>query len=130
MGQAMELHTMFFFLVPEQNFIALFGHLHTQFLLISLDSYENLMVGSIFAPSGKWEITHSEQTLFKNQLGNMTVGAELFHAISRGYSQHIGGLQDTHVCSPETSTVFCMVTSTVFCGTCVFHLQKRGSHFF
>lgn len=84
MGQAMELHTMFFFLVPEQNSIALFGHRHKPFLLISLDSYENLMVGSNFAASGKWEITHSEQTLFKSQLESMVVGAQPFHAFSRG----------------------------------------------
>lgn len=129
MGQDMELHVMFFFLVPGQNSIALFYHLHTQFLLTSLGSYENLMVGSIFTPSGKWEITHSAQTLFKNQLGIMIVGAQPFHAISRGYSQHIGDLQDTHVCSPDTSTVFCRVTPAVFCGTCVFHLEKPCSRF-
>lgn len=74
-----------------------FCHLHTQFLLTALESYENLLVGSIFPPSGKWEITHSAQTLFKNQLGIMMVRAQPFHAISRSSSQHIGGLQDTRL---------------------------------
>lgn len=64
-----QSHTLHLILCAWTNTIEPYSHLDTRFLLLSLGSYENPTVASICAASGKWEIAHSRQTWFKNQLG-------------------------------------------------------------